>query len=221
MPRPIVPVRLAPAATWRITYPDAKFVEIDSIDHLPFYDKPDEITGHIQTFLTGTSTPAITESRVSTLMFTDIVGSTRMAAERGDVRFGDLLDSHHAAVRSELASYRGQEINTAGDGFLAAFDGPARAIQCATAIAKSLHVLGISCRIGLHTGECEVRHGQLQGIALHIAARVAALAPPGGVFVSQTVKDLVAGSGIGFTDAGLHTLKGLPDQWRLYQVIRH
>jgi pimeloyl-ACP methyl ester carboxylesterase/class 3 adenylate cyclase len=201
--------------------PDAKFVEIDSIDHLPFYDKPDEIIGHIQTFLTGTSTPAITESRVSTLMFTDIVGSTRMAAEKGDLRFGDLLEIHHAAVRSELARYRGQEINTAGDGFLAAFDGPARAIHCATSIAKSLHGLGITCRIGLHTGECEVRHGQLQGIALHIAARVAALVPPGGVFVSQTVKDLVAGSGIGFTDAGLHTLKGLPEEWRLYHVVPH
>jgi pimeloyl-ACP methyl ester carboxylesterase/class 3 adenylate cyclase len=201
--------------------PGAKFIEVESIDHLPFYDKPDEIIQHIQTFLTGTSTPAISESRVSTLMFTDIVGSTRMAVEKGDLRFGDLLEVHHAAVRSELARYRGQEINTAGDGFLAAFDGPARAIQCAAAIAKSLEALGIACRIGLHTGECEVRHGQLQGIALHIAARVAALAPSGGVLVSQTVKDLVAGSGISFTDAGLHALKGLPDQWRLYQVIRH
>ncbi len=201
--------------------PGAKFIEVESIDHLPFYDKSDEIIEHIQTFLTGTSTPAISESRVSTLMFTDIVGSTRMAVEKGDLRFGDLLEVHHAAVRSELARYRGQEINTAGDGFLAAFDGPARAIQCAAAIAKSLEVLGIACRIGLHTGECEVRHGQLQGIALHIAARVAALAPSGGVLVSQTVKDLVAGSGISFTDAGLHALKGLPDQWRLYQVIWH
>jgi pimeloyl-ACP methyl ester carboxylesterase/class 3 adenylate cyclase len=200
--------------------PEAKFVEIDSIDHLPFYDKSDEIIEHIQTFLTGTSTPAISESRVSTLMFTDIVGSTQMAVEKGNLRFGDLLEVHHAAVRSELLRFRGQEINTAGDGFLAAFDGPARAIQCAKAIVKSLDALGIACRIGLHTGECEVRHGQLQGIALHIAARVAALASAGGVFVSQTVKDLVAGSGISFTDAGLHTLKGLPDEWRLYEVDR-
>ena len=200
--------------------PEAKYVEIDSVDHLPFYDKPDDIILYIETFLTGTASPVISESRVSTLMFTDIVGSTRMAAEKGDLRFGDLLDVHHAAVRSELTRFRGQEINTAGDGFLAAFDGPARAIQCGVAIAKSLHGLGIACRIGLHTGECEVRHGQLQGIALHIAARVAALAPAGGVFVSQTVRDLVAGSGIRFADAGLQMLKGLPDEWRLYEVIQ-
>ena len=199
--------------------PNAKFVEIDSIDHLPFCDKPDEFIQHIQSFLTGSSTPAIGESCVSTLMFTDIVGSTQMAVAKGDLRFVDLLEAHHAAVRNELNRYRGVEINTAGDGFLASFDGPARAIQCAVAITKSLGRFGITCRVGLHTGECEVRHGQLQGIALHIAARVAALAPPGGVLVSQTVKDLVAGSGIRFADAGMHTLKGLPDQWRLHDVV--
>jgi len=199
--------------------PNAKFVEIDSIDHLPFCDKPDEFIQHIQSFLTGSSTPAIGESCVSTLMFTDIVGSTQMAVAKGDLRFVDLLEAHHAAVRNELNRYRGVEINTAGDGFLASFDGPARAIQCAVAITKSLGRFGITCRVGLHTGECEVRQGQLQGIALHIAARVAALAPPGGVLVSQTVKDLVAGSGIRFADAGMHTLKGLPDQWRLHDVV--
>lgn len=154
----------------------------------------------------------------STIMFTDIVGSTQMAVEKGNVRFGDLLDAHHAAIRSELARHRGEEINTAGDGFLASFDGPARAIKRALAIVKSLDALGLACRIGLHTGECEVRQGRSQGIALHIAARVAALASPRRVFVSQTVKDLVAGSGLGFTDAGWHTLKGLPDEWRIYQV---
>lgn len=199
--------------------PNAKFVEIDSIDHLPFYDKPDQFVHHIQTFLTGGSAPAISESRVATLMFTDIVGSTRMAVEKGDLRFADLLEVHHAAVRNELTRYRGEEINTAGDGFLASFDGPARAIKCGVAIVKSLSALGITCRIGLHTGECEVRRGQLQGLALHIAARVAALASPSEVFVSQTVKDLVAGSGVTFDDAGLHTLKGLPDEWRLYKVV--
>jgi class 3 adenylate cyclase len=122
-------------------------------------------------------------------------------------------------VRSELARYRGQEIDTAGDGFLASFDGPARAIRCAAAIVDSLGALGISCRIGLHTGECEVRDGRLRGLALHVAARVAALASPRSVLVSQTVKDLVAGSGLNFTDAGLHKLKGLPDEWRLYKVV--
>jgi class 3 adenylate cyclase len=142
-----------------------------------------------------------------------------MAVAKGDLRFVDLLEAHHAAVRNELNRYRGVEINTAGDGFLASFDGPARAIQCAVAITKSLGRFGITCRVGLHTGECEVRQGQLQGIALHIAARVAAMAPPGGVLVSQTVKDLVAGSGIRFADAGMHTLKGLPDQWRLHDVV--
>lgn len=199
--------------------PNAKLVEIESGDHLPFYDKPDELIQHIQTFLTGSSATAISETRVSTLMFTDIVGSTEMAVEKGDVRFADLLEVHHAAVRSELVRYRGEEVNTAGDGFLASFDGPARAIKCAVAIRKTLAALGITCRIGLHTGECEVRQGQLQGIALHIAARVAGLASPGGVFVSQTVKDLVAGSGINFGDAGLFTLKGLPEEWRLYEAI--
>lgn len=199
--------------------PNAKLVETESGDHLPFYEKPDELIHHIQDFLTGSSTPAISESRVATLMFTDIVGSTEMAVAKGNLRFADLLEVHHAAVRSELARYRGEEVNTAGDGFLASFDGPARAIKCAEAIVKSLAALGIVCRIGLHTGECEIRQGQLQGIALHIAARVAGLAPPDGVLVSQTVKDLVAGSGIRFADAGLQTLKGLPEDWRLYKVI--
>jgi pimeloyl-ACP methyl ester carboxylesterase/class 3 adenylate cyclase len=199
--------------------PNAELVEIECADHLPFYEKPDEWIQHIQVFLTGGSAPTVSESRVATLMFTDIVGSTEMAVEKGDLRFADLLEVHHAAVRNELARFRGEEISTAGDGFLASFDGPARAIKCADAIMKSLAALGIVCRIGLHTGECEVRQGQLQGIALHIAARVAGLARPDGVLVSQTVKDLVAGSGIRFSDAGSHTLKGLPENWRLYRVV--
>jgi len=200
--------------------PNAKFVEVDTVDHLPFYDKSDEFIHHIQTFLTGSSTPTTSEGRVATLMFTDIVGSTEMALKKGNLGFADLLEVHHAAVRGELSRYRGEEINTAGDGFLASFDGPARAIQCAMAIVQSLGALGISCRIGLHTGECEVRHGQLHGVALHIAAWVAALAPPKGVLVSQTVKDPVAGSGLGFVYAGSQTLKGLPDEWRLYEVVK-
>ena len=199
--------------------PGAKFVEIDTADHLPFFEKSDEFLHHIESFLTGGSTPEISDSRVTTLMFTDIVGSTQMAVEKGNLRFADLLAAHHAAVRSELARYRGQEIDTAGDGFLASFDGPARAIRCAAAIVDSLGALGISCRIGLHTGECEVRDGRLRGLALHVAARVAALASPRSVLVSQTVKDLVAGSGINFADAELHKLKGLPDEWRLYKVV--
>jgi pimeloyl-ACP methyl ester carboxylesterase len=199
--------------------PNAELVEIESGDHLPFYDKADEILQHIQQFLTGSSTPEILESRVSTLMFTDIVASTEMAVAKGDLRFGDILVRHHTAVRSELARFRGEEVNTAGDGFVASFDGPARAVRCAMAIMKALGAVGITCRIGLHTGECSVRQGELQGIALHIAARVGALASPGTVLVSQTVKDLVAGSGLGFIDAGSHVLKGLPDEWHLYKII--
>lgn len=199
--------------------PNANLIEIESGDHLPFYDRPEEVIEHIQTFLTGSSIPEISETRVLTLMFTDIVGSTEMAIAKGDLRFADVLEVHHAAVRGELARYRGEEVRTAGDGFVASFDGPARAIRCALAIMKALNAAGISYRIGLHTGECGVRHGELQGIALNIAARVAALAPPGVVLVSQTVKDLVAGSGLGFQDAGSHKLKGLPDEWRLYEVV--
>lgn len=198
---------------------NATLVEIESSDHLPFYDKPDDFISRIQTFLTGASMPVLSESRVATLMFTDVVGSTEIAMAKGNARFVDLLAAHHAAVRSELARFRGTELNTFGDGFLASFDGPARAIRCALAIVASLAALGISCRIGLHTGECEVRQGEVQGIALHIAARVAGLATPGRVLVSQTVKDLVAGSGLCFADSGLHVLKGLPDQWRLYEVV--
>ena len=145
--------------------------------------------------------------------------SYETAVAKGDLRFGDFLEMHHAAVRAELARYRGEEVNTAGDGFVAAFDGPARAIRCALAIRSALDAAGIACRIGLHTGECGVRHGDLVGIALHIATRVAESAPPGAVLVSQTVKDLVAGSGLNFKDAGVHRLKGLPDEWHLYDVV--
>jgi class 3 adenylate cyclase len=199
--------------------PNATLIELESGDHLPFYDKPDEIIGHIQAFLTGASAPDLSESRVATLMFTDIVGSTETAVAKGDVSFGDLLEVHHSAVRAELERYRGEELRTTGDGFLAAFDGPTRAIRCAAAIREALGVAGITCRIGLHTGECGVRHGDLVGIAFHIAARVAETASPDSVLVSQTVKDLVAGSGLTFEDAGLHRLKGLPDEWHLYNVV--
>jgi len=198
--------------------PHAKFVEIDSFDHLPFFDKPDEFIRLIEEFLVGTPGPDIAETSVQTIMFTDIVGSTRMAVEKGDRRFSDLLEAHHASVRRELSLHRGQEINTTGDGFLATFDGPARAIKCAIGVTQSLATIGVTPRVGLHTGECEVREGQLHGVALHIASRVCDLAPPGGVLVSRTVRDLVAGSGLRFADRGSHELKGVPDRWRLFQV---
>ena len=198
--------------------PHARFVEVNSIDHLPFYDKPDEFIRHIEEFLTGTSRITMAETSVRTLMFTDIVGSTKLAVEKRDQRFSDLLEAHHAAVRRELSFHRGQEINTTGDGFVASFDGPARAIRCAVEFTRSLTGIGVTSRVGLHTGECEIREGGLHGVALHIASRVCDLAPPGGVLVSQTVRDLVAGSGLRFADRGSHSLKGLPDQWRLFEV---
>jgi pimeloyl-ACP methyl ester carboxylesterase len=198
--------------------PHAQFVEVNSIDHLPFFDKPDEFIRHIEEFLTGASGSHMAETSVRTLMFTDIVGSTQLAVEKRDQRFSDLLEAHHAMVRRELSLHRGQEINTTGDGFLASFDGPARAIRCAVEVTRSLAGIGLTSRIGLHTGECEIREGRLHGVALHIASRVCDVAPPGGVLVSQTVRDLVAGSGLQFADRGSHSLKGLPDRWRLFEV---
>jgi class 3 adenylate cyclase len=152
------------------------------------------------------------------VLFTDIVGATERAATLGDRAWTQLLEEHHLAVRRELDVYRGTEIDTAGDGFMAAFDGPARAIRCAQAIVASLRALGIEIRAGLHTGECERVDTKLAGIAVHIAARVAASGGAGQVRLSSTVKDLVAGSGIRFTDLGVQALKGIPDRWHLYMV---
>jgi class 3 adenylate cyclase len=151
-------------------------------------------------------------------LFSDIVGSTARAAELGDARWRDLLTEHHARVRAQLARYRGTELDTAGDGFFARFDGPARAIRCALAIRDAVRDLGLELRLGLHTGECEVLDAKVAGIAVAIGARVSALAAAGEVLVSQTVKDLVVGSGIGFDDHGLAELKDVPGQWRLYSV---
>jgi class 3 adenylate cyclase len=151
-------------------------------------------------------------------MFTDIVGSTERTVELGDRAWRGVLEYHHALVRDELARFRGREVDTAGDGFFATFDGPARAIRCACAISKSVHHLGIDIRVGLHTGECEVIGEKVGGIAVHIGARVAGLAEAAEVLVSSTVKDLVAGSGIDFQSRGAHTLKGIPGEWHLFAV---
>jgi class 3 adenylate cyclase len=156
---------------------------------------------------------------LATVMFTDIVGSTERAAELGDRAWTELLAAHHARARTELARYRGREVDTAGDGFLATFDGPARAVRCAQAIVDAVRDLGIQIRAGVHTGEVEVDGDAVRGIAVHIGARVAALAGASQVMVSRTVKDLVAGSGLAFEDAGEHELKGVPDRWRLYRVV--
>jgi class 3 adenylate cyclase len=156
---------------------------------------------------------------LATVLFTDIVGSTEKAAELGDRRWRALLEEHHATVRRLLARYRGAEVDTAGDGFFAVFDGPARAIRCAQAIREAVARLGLEVRAGLHTGECETIDGKVGGIAVVIGARVGALAGASEVLVSQTVKDLVAGSGLAFDDGGEQELKGVPDRWRLYRVV--
>jgi class 3 adenylate cyclase len=155
---------------------------------------------------------------LATVLFTDIVGSTAKAAELGDAGWRALVQRHHVVVRGELARFRGEELDTAGDGFFAAFDGPGRAIECALAIREAVRSLGLEIRAGLHTGECERIDGKLGGIAVPTGARVAGLASAGEVLVSQTVKDLVAGSGLTFEDAGEHELKGVPDRWHLYRV---
>ncbi|HET7236926.1 MAG TPA: adenylate/guanylate cyclase domain-containing protein, partial [Actinomycetota bacterium] len=156
---------------------------------------------------------------LATVLFTDIVGSTEKAAALGDGPWGELLAQHHERVRTELERFRGREIKTAGDGFLATFDGPARAVRCARAAADGVRDLGIEIRAGVHTGEIELDGTDVRGIAVHIGARVSALAGPSEVLVSRTVKDLVAGSGLVFEDAGEHELKGVPDRWRLYRVV--
>jgi class 3 adenylate cyclase len=169
-------------------------------------------------FLEGLSTPREPDRVLATVLFTDIVGSTARAAELGDSAWRELLARHHTLVRGELVRFRGEELDTAGDGFFAAFDGPGRAIECACAIRDSLRSLDLEIRAGVHTGECERVDGKLGGIAVPTGARIASLAEPGEVLVSSTVKDLVAGSGIAFEDRGSHELKGVPGEWRLYAV---
>jgi pimeloyl-ACP methyl ester carboxylesterase len=193
----------------------SRYVELAGGDHLPWIDGEDFLD-EIQEFLTGVREPAEPERMLATIMFTDIVGSTDRAHELGDRRWRDLLERHNEIVRHDLERFRGVEIDTAGDGFFATFDGPARAIRCARSIVENVRGVGLDVRSGLHTGECELSAGSVRGIAVHTGARVAAFASPGEVLVSSTVKDLVAGSGIEFTDRGVHELKGIPGEWRLY-----
>jgi pimeloyl-ACP methyl ester carboxylesterase len=198
--------------------PRAKFVELPGNDHLPFVGDSDAILDEVEEFLTGTRQHAPSDRVLATLLFTDIVGSTERAAHLGDRRWRALLESHNIVVREQLARYRGREVDSAGDSFLATFDGPARAIRCACAIRDELARLGIRVRAGLHTGECELVGEKVRGIAVHTGSRVAAIAASGEVLVSSTVKDLVAGSGIEFEDRGLHALKGVPGQWPIFRV---
>jgi len=202
--------------------PGAEFVELPGDDH-GWWVRPEEIGGEAERFLRGLwergEWDVVESDRVlATVLFTDIVGSTAKLAELGDRRWRELLAEHHTRVRRQLARFRGRELDTAGDGFFAAFDGPARAIRCAYAIINSVRDLGLEVRAGLHTGECEQLDGKVGGIAVHIGARVAAEARAGEVVVSRTVKDLVAGSGIDFRERGSAQLKGVPGKWQLFAV---
>jgi len=197
----------------------AKLVELPGDDHLPFLGASEQLLEEVEEFLTGVRHHAETERVLATVLFTDIVDSTAKAGALGDRRWRELLETHHQLVRRELARFRGREIDTAGDGFFAAFDGPARAVRCACSVSSAIKPLGIEVRAGAHTGECEVIDDKYGGIAVHIGARVAACAAPGEGLVSSTVKDLVAGSGLAFADRGRHALKGLPGDWQLYSVL--
>jgi class 3 adenylate cyclase len=198
--------------------PDATFVELPGTDHLVFAGDFGVIVDELQEFLTGVRRSAESDRVLATVLLTDIARSTQIAAGLGDLEWRDVLERHNTLVRRELARFRGSEIKTTGDGFLATFDGPARAIQCALSLRASLRQLGIEIRAGLHTGECEVLGPDVGGIAVHIAARVLSEAQSGEVLVSRTVRDLVAGSGIGFTSRGRRELRGVPGEWELLAV---
>ena len=202
----------------------ARFVELTGTDFVPHLGDQEELFAELERFLgdvvEGKTADVEPERVLATVLFTDIVGSSEKAAALGDRNWRKLLERHHALVRRQLARFRGVEIDTAGDGFFASFDGPARAIRCACAIMESVPELGLEVRAGLHTGECELANGKVAGIAVHTGARVASLAEPEEVLVSSTVKDLVAGSDIAFEDRGKHMLKGIPGEWQLFAVSR-
>ncbi len=198
--------------------PAAKYVELAGADHLPIAGDPDAIVDNIEEFLTGARQVEGPDRVLATVLFTDIVGSTERASELGDRRWVALLDEHHALVRHELTRFRGREVKTTGDGFLATFDGPARAVRCARSIVEEIRRFGLEVRAGLHTGECEMVGDDVRGIAVHTAARIAAAAASGEVLVSSTVKDIVAGAGITFVERGTRALKGVPGRWRLFVV---
>ena len=196
----------------------ASFVELAGDDHIFHAGDIEAMVAPVQEFLTGSRASPEPERVLATVMFTDIVGATALAERLGDGAWRGLLQRHHAVVRRELVRFRGAEVDNAGDGFFASFEGPARAVRCAMAIRDALHPLGLEIRAGLHTGECERSGGKLTGIAVHIGARVAGLAAAGEVLVTRTVKDLVAGSGLVFDDQGEHELKGVSEPWQLYRA---
>jgi class 3 adenylate cyclase len=196
----------------------ARMRELPGEDHAWAAGDGDTVVDEIEEFLTGSRHDSEPDRILATVLFTDIAGSTERAAALGDRRWRELLEQHHAMVRRKITEYRGREIDTAGDGFLMSFDGPARGVRCANAVIDDARGLGLEIRAGLHTGECEIMGDKLSGLAVHIGARVAANASPGEVLVSSTVKDLVAGSGLRFDDRGMRTLKGIPGEWRIFAL---
>lgn len=213
--------RMVPAAQGRYiagAIPNARYVELAGDDHLPFAGDLDVVLDEIEEFLVGSRGAAESERALATVLFTDIVGSTEKAAELGDRGWRQLLERHDAAVRRQLALHRGREVKTMGDGFLATFDGPGRAIRCACAVQEEVEGLGIDVRAGIHTGEVELIGDDVGGMAVNIGARIGALAGAGEVLVSSTVRELVVGSGFEFADRGGQTLKGAPGEWRLFAI---
>jgi class 3 adenylate cyclase len=199
----------------------ARFVSFPGVDHLFWAGNQDELVVEIERFVAEVGDDETDLDRVlATVMFTDIVGSTAKAAALGDRGWGDLVERHHGTVRALLGRFRGTEVDTAGDGFFATFDGPARGVRCAKAICEAVRDFGLEIRAGVHTGEVETVGGKIGGISVIVGARIAALATPSEVLVSQTVRDLVSGSGLSFEDAGEHELKGAPDRWHLYRVVK-
>ncbi len=199
--------------------PGAKLVEFPGEDHLPWWGGQDEVVGEIQEFVTGTRESALADRVLLTILMTDIVASTEKASSLGDRRWIELLQQHDATIRRQVTKFEGQEVNTTGDGFVLAFTGPTKAIQCAKAIRRELRPLKLEVRAGLHTGECERRGDDLSGIAVHIAARIMDSASESDILVSNSVKDLVVGSGLEFVEHAIHSLKGVPGQWPLFRVL--
>ncbi len=200
--------------------PGARFVELAGADHLPWIGDQDTLLNEVQTFLTGKRPPLQDTGALSTILVTDIVGSTETLRRIGDQAWRSLMGRHDEICQDAMDRHRGQLVNQTGDGLVAAFDGPARGIRCALEISQAVRELDLEIRCGLHTGECEIRGRETAGLAVHLAARVSDLAGPGEVLVSQSVRDLVAGAGFDFTDRGRHTLKGFPDSWHLFSVAR-
>ena len=212
----VVPVEQGRAVAERIA--GARFVELPGVDHIPWLGDSDRLLEEIAEFITGVRAAVGPSRALATVLFTDLVAATERAVALGDARWTALLGEHRRAVRRRLAEFHGVERDTAGDGFMATLDGPARAIRCAQAIVADGHDIGLEVRAGIHTGECEVIDGNVAGVSVHVAARVAAAAGGGEVWVSSTVRDLVAGSGLTFVDQGNRQLKGLPEMWRLFRV---